>query len=76
MLREIQIHEREAYSILDLVGDLGGVIELFVFSIGCFVGPIAFHSYILKATKFIFLARTKDKDMFVEPKDEYNNKDI
>ena len=46
------------------MGELGGVIEIFIVTFGLFLGPISYFSFILKATKELFLARTDDINMF------------
>jgi hypothetical protein len=42
----------------DLLGDLGGVRELAIICFGIFLMPIAEHSFIMKAAKYLFFART------------------
>ena len=66
---ESQTHERGVYGIIDLLGDLGGQLELFVFVFGVFMFPMSEHSFTLKAAKKLFLARTKDKGMFLKVQD-------
>ena len=57
-------HKREIFNAIDLVGELGGVIEIFIITFSVFLGPISYFSFILKATKALFLARTDDHQMF------------
>ena len=45
---------------VDLIGDLGGVMEVFLFIFGIVLYPISKMSFILKATKMLFHARTSD----------------
>ena len=52
------------YNYFDLLGDLGGVTEIILLVFGFFLLPISKHSFILKATKKLFLARTKRDDLF------------
>ena len=54
-------HTRESYDITDLIGDLGGVLEVLISFIGLFLFPISEHSYGLKVLEKLFLARTNDK---------------
>jgi len=42
----------------DLLGDLGGVIEVIIVLFGFMIYPISEHSFMLKATKKFFKART------------------
>ena len=57
-------HERAIYSLLDLLGDLGGVTEVMMI-VFCFVIlPISEHSFVVKAMKKLYIARTKDTDLF------------
>ena len=53
-------HRREAYNSLDLIGDLGGAMEVFIVVFGLFITPISKFAFILKATKMLFHARTTD----------------
>ena len=64
-LHETRIfHYRDVYNILDLIGDLGGVLEIFVLFFNIFVGPISEFSFLLKAIEKLFLAQTKDPSIF------------
>ena len=42
-------HIRERYRIMDILGDLGGVIEIIMIVLGTVLYPISEHSFILKA---------------------------
>ena len=57
-------HERVIYSLLDLLGDLGGVTEIVTLIFGIFIYPISNHSYHIAAIKRMFLAKTKDANLF------------
>ena len=61
---EQQVHGRGVYGIIDLLGDLGGQIEIYLFVFGWIMFALSERSFTLKATKNLFLARTKDKNMF------------
>ena len=62
---EATYHEREVYNVLDLIGELGGVIEIFVVFFGVLIFPISKQSFILEASSQLFKARTKDKNLLV-----------
>ena len=53
---------------LDLFGDIGGVVEVILMLTELFVKPIAEHMFLLKAIQKLFLARTTDKNLFAEKK--------
>ena len=40
-------HRREVYNVLDLIGDLGGVMEVFHVLFGLFINPISSFAFIL-----------------------------
>ena len=42
---------REVYNVLDLLSDLGGVLEIISLVLGVFILPISEFSFILKAAK-------------------------
>jgi hypothetical protein len=43
---------------MDLMGDLGGVMEVLYVLFFLLIGPIQKFSFVLKATKMLFSART------------------
>ena len=49
---------------MDLIGEMGGVIEIVVLVFGVVIYPISKQSFVLKATKELFKARTKDETLF------------
>ena len=51
---------------MDLIGDLGGVMEVFHVIFGVVLNPISNFAFILKATKMLFYARTSDSEMFLQ----------
>ena len=53
-------HVREVFTLFDLVGDLGGVIEVLIITLGILLYPISEHSFLLSASKLLFKARTND----------------
>jgi hypothetical protein len=63
-------HERAIYSLLDLLGDLGGVTEVMMI-VFCFILlPISEHSFVVKSMKKLYIARTREKDLFLPPKEK------
>ena len=66
-------HKREVFNLLDLVGELGGVIEVFIIIFGVLLYPISQFSFILKATKMLFLARSQDKKLFKKKNKKIQN---
>jgi len=57
-------HERKVYSVLDLFGDLGGVIEILMLTCAFLIEPLASHSFLSKAFSLLFLAKTEDHNLF------------
>ena len=55
------LHLREVFNLFDLVGDLGGVIEVLIIVLGVLLYPISEHSFLLSASQLLFKARTNDK---------------
>ena len=64
MSSEIIEHEREVFNFMDLIGNLGGVMELLTLLIGWFILPVSEHSFILKAFQKLYLAKTNRNDVF------------
>ena len=58
-------HSRRVYGIFDLLGELGGVMEVMVIIFGLILYPISEHNFYLNAIKKLFFARTDDNDIFV-----------
>jgi len=56
---------RRIYAFLDFLGDIGGVFEIIVVTFSFLLLPISRHSFILSATKDMYLAKTKEEGMFV-----------
>lgn len=61
-------HERAIYSLLDLLGDLGGVTEVMMIVFCFLLLPISEHSFIVKAMKKLYIARTRETDLFLPAK--------
>ena len=58
------VQERNIYTLIDLLGDLGGVVQILFLIFNIFLSPISEHSFIMKATKRLFTARTTNEDLF------------
>lgn len=61
---EKSIHSRHIYGFIDFLGDIGGVLEVISFGFGLILLPISYHSFILKASRKFFMARTCDDNLF------------
>mgnify|MGYP001094581193 CR=1 FL=1 len=75
---EIMLDEEEAkqhrtvYGILDLLGDVGGIMDILIIIFGVFLFPLSHHSFLDTATKKFFYARTKDDKDFGKVADSEN----
>lgn len=58
---------------MDLLGDLGGATEVIMILFGFFIFPFAEHQFTMAAAKRLFLARTSDNSIFVNPSPEKLN---
>ena len=59
---EATIHTRTVYSILDLMGDLGGISDVLMTITSFIIAPYAAHMYLLKAfEKFYSIEKPIDK---------------
>ena len=58
------VHERKVYGILDLLGEMGGVLDILVSILGIFLFLITEYSFILKALEKLYLAKTSDRLLF------------
>ena len=57
-------YSRRIYGWFDLLGDLGGITEVFILTFTYFFAPISEHKFIVNASKKLFKARTKSNDLF------------
>jgi len=57
---EGKVHNRDVYTLVDCLGDLGGLIEIIFFVSLSIMHPISNHSYTLFMIKNLFIAKTKD----------------
>ena len=53
-------YQREAYGLLDLLGDLGGVTEIIMIIFGLALYPVSAHSFYVHAAKLFYFAKTDD----------------
>ena len=64
------MYSREVYNILDLLGDLGGVLEIMLILFSFAFTPISEYGYYLKLAKHMFFARVKDPLTLKQKKDQ------
>ena len=62
----MKIHERDSFGFFQIIADLGGVHEFFLVTISMMLGPISHYSFINKAAKKLFYARTYSRDLFTD----------
>ena len=70
------MHLRQVYGLLDILGDLGGVLEVIMVVMGALLMPIAEHHFTLQAAKRIFMAKTTDPKLFLNKKYGNCNQDV
>jgi len=58
------IHKRKIFNFFDLLGVMGGVLEVIVFIFGFLMFPISEHSFVMIAISRLFLAKTNDETLF------------
>jgi hypothetical protein len=61
---EVTVSKRVIFGWFDLLGKLGGITNVMMLLFGFFIYPLSEHSYILKASKKLFIARTRDERLF------------
>ena len=59
----MNMHFRKVFNLFDLVGSLGGVLDIFIYMFG-FLFTISKQSYILDAISRWYLTRTKCDSIF------------
>lgn len=62
------IHERKIYTLIELIGEVGGVMEVFMYLFALFLNGISEHSFYMKAIKSIFVVKTKESKIFKKKK--------
>ena len=65
---EMTFFSRQIYSILDLLGEFGGITEVVMLLSGFYLYSISEHSFVIKALQKLFIARTSNKRLFKAPK--------
>ena len=60
------MHRRESYIIFDVLGDLGGVIEILVFLFGIFLLPVSEYSFNMSAISRLYYVKSKDHTEFFD----------
>lgn len=58
-----KVHERQVYGLLDMMGDLGGVIEIIMILSQLALSGLSEHSFLLKAIEKLYLVKTEE-DLF------------
>jgi len=61
------MYNRQAYDIIDFVGDLGGVFQVIAFLFGLICFPISKFAINLKLAYKFYQARTSDASIFKSP---------
>ena len=74
MSNSLITHKRRIYDIVAVLGDLGGVTEVMMLAMGCLLYPISQSSYKMMSTKRMFIARTKNDELFDEASEEKKKK--
>ena len=59
-------HEREIYHLLDLLGDLGGIVEILIFFVKFMFNRFLFNTYLLAQMKALFMVNTLDSSFLTE----------
>ena len=52
-------HERLIYGIFDLLGDLGGILEVLTVTITFFLSPFTEHGFFMKAMERLYVAKSR-----------------
>ena len=58
-------HTRNIYTFFDLLGDLGGVMDIFFIVFGTMLSPICYYGFIMKALEILYTSKTSNKEVFV-----------
>ena len=66
-------HSRQTYSLLDLLGDLGGASEVILICFGLIFYPISEFSFGIKALQKLYIARTSNPSLFISKKNKAHN---
>lgn len=60
-------HTRKVPSTLEFAAEIGGLHVIVALLITCLVGPLQRHSFTMRAIKLLYLAKTEDEELFLEP---------
>jgi hypothetical protein len=63
---EIAINKRVIFGWFNLLGKLGGITNVMMLLFGFVLFSISEHSYVLKASKKLFIARSRNPNLFKE----------
>ena len=63
-----KIYSRKQYTVIDALGQLGGLMSVLVAACRALMFPISRHMYYWNAIKRLFLARTSDDTLFLKEK--------
>ena len=63
-------HERQVYTIDELMGDAGGVLQVMVFFPGLLLFPISLHKMLMAASKELYVISKADASILTEKLDE------
>ena len=58
------MNKRRVFGWFDLLGKLGGITNVMMLLFGFIIYPISEHSYVLKVAKKLFIARTREEELF------------
>ena len=61
---------------MDLLGDIGGVTEIFMVIFGALFASWTEHKFVLKALENLYFAKTKDKITFKDSQKCLKQKDL
>ena len=61
---QIKFHERSAYNLMNLFGDIGGLMGVFTFIFGLIIGPITDQSFFLKMVSLLYFGYSQEKEFF------------
>ena len=68
---EMRLHKRRSFSLLDLFGEFGGVLEVGTILFTCYLGGWAEFSYYLKAIQKLYDVKSKHTHQFVGDSDKF-----
>ena len=69
------MHLRTEYTVWDLFGEFGGMMEVTFIIGGILLAQYSEYNFILKALRKLYKAKTKDKNLFIHHKEHEENHD-